>query len=197
MSKPYSSETPTSSLKTKIISIYLREKMFEFISAPDVFSHSKIDKGTQLLVEKMDLTNASRILDLGCGIGVIGIVAATIISPEGRVVLTDINRRAINLTKINLKKNDIKNAKVRWGNLYEPLQEDMFDVIVTNPPISSGMKIVFQIIEEAPLYLNSHGALQLVIRKGHNTVYKKLNLVFTEVLELGKKAGYHVYKALI
>ena len=121
MPKPYSSKMPTSSLKTKTISVYLRGKLFEFVSAPDVFSQSKIDKGTQLLIETMDLTNSDRVLDLGCGIGVIGIVAASIIiSPNSQVVLTDINRRAINLTKSNLKKNYIKNAETRWGDLYEP-----------------------------------------------------------------------------
>ncbi|WP_287584895.1 class I SAM-dependent methyltransferase [Candidatus Borrarchaeum sp.] len=199
MPKPYSSKMPTSSLKTKTISVYLRGKLFEFVSAPDVFSQSKIDKGTQLLIEKMDLTNSDRVLDLGCGIGVIGIVAASIISPNSKVVLTDINRRAINLTKSNLKKNYIKNAEARWGDLYEPIQGDKetFDVIVTNPPVSSGMKTVFQIIEEAPLHLTSQGSLQLVIRRGHNRVYEKLNNVFNTVLEIGKKAGYHVYKSLI
>jgi 16S rRNA G1207 methylase RsmC len=187
---------PTSSLKTKTISIYLRGKLFEFISAPDVFSQSKIDKGTQQLIEKMDLSDSDRVLDLGCGIGVIGIVAATI-SPNSQVVLTDINRRAINLTKSNLKKNHIKNAEARWGDLYEPVKGDKetFDVIVTNPPVSSGMKTIFQIIEEAPLYLKSQGSLQLVIRRGHNRVYEKLNTVFNTVLEIGKKAGYHVYKS--
>ncbi len=199
MPKPYSSKMPTSSLKTKTISVYLRGKLFEFVSAPDVFSQSKIDKGTQLLIEKMDLTNSDRVLDLGCGIGVIGIVAASIISPNSKVVLTDINRRAINLTKSNLKKNYIKNAEARWGDLYEPIQGDKetFDIIVTNPPVSSGMKTVFQIIEEAPLHLTSQGSLQLVIRRGHNRVYEKLNNVFNTVLEIGKKAGYHVYKSLI
>ena len=199
MPKPYSSKMPTSSLKTKTISVYLRGKLFEFVSAPDVFSQSKIDKGTQLLIEKMDLTNSDRVLDLGCGIGVIGIVAASIISPNSKVVLTDINRRAINLTKSNLKKNYIKNAEARLGDLYEPIQGDKetFDVIVTNPPVSSGMKTVFQIIEEAPLHLTSQGSLQLVIRRGHNRIYEKLNYVFNTVLEIGKKSGYHVYKSLI
>jgi 16S rRNA G1207 methylase RsmC len=196
MPKPYSSKMPTSSLKTKIISVYLRGKFFELVSAPDVFSQSKIDKGTYLLIKKMELANASKILDLGCGIGVIGIVAASI-SPNSKVVLTDINRRAINLTKSNIQKNNIKNADARWGDLYEPVKGDKgtFDVIVTNPPISSGMKIVFQIIEEAPLYLKSQGSLQIVIRRGHNRVNKKLNEVFNTVLEIGKKAGYHVYKS--
>ncbi len=200
MPKPYSSKMPTSSLKTKTISVYLRGKLFEFVSAPDVFSQSKIDKGTQLLIETMDLTNSDRVLDLGCGIGVIGIVAASIIiSPNSQVVLTDINRRAINLTKSNLKKNYIKNAETRWGDLYEPVKGDKgtFDVIITNPPVSSGMKTVFQIIEEAPLYLTSQGSLQLVIRRGHNRVNEKLNTVFNTVLEIGKKAGYHVYKSLM
>jgi 16S rRNA G1207 methylase RsmC len=199
MPKPYSSKMPTSSLKTNILSIYLRGKFFEFVSAPDVFSQSKIDKGTQLIIEKMELANANKILDLGCGIGVIGIVAASIISSNSQVVLTDINRRAINLTKSNLKKNNIKNAEARWGDLYEPVKEEKgtFDVIVTNPPVSSGMKTVFQIIEEATFYLKSQGSLQIVIRKGRKRVFGKLNDVFNTVLEIGKKAGYHVYKSSI
>jgi 16S rRNA G1207 methylase RsmC len=196
MPKPYSAEMPTSPLKTKIISAFIFGQVFEFISAPDIFSHTKIDKGTRLLIDKMELTSTDMVLDLGCGIGIIGIVAATI-SQKGHVILTDINRRAVNLTKSNLKRNDIKNADARWGNLYEPVQGIKFDAIISNPPVSSGMKIIFQIIEEAPLYLKSKGSLQLVIRKGHNRVYEKLNSEFTTVLELGKKAGYHVYKTLM
>ncbi len=197
MPKPYSSETPTSTLKTKVISFYLRGKLFELISAPDVFSHSKIDKGTKLLLNNMQIPdNASHVLDLGTGYGVIGIVIAKEF-PQSNVIMVDINRRAISLAKSNRKKNDIKNAEIRWGDLYEPVKGDKFDVIVTNPPVSSGMKIIFQIIEEAPLYLKPHGSLQLVIRRGHNRVYEKLNNEFITVLEIGKKAGYHVYNASI
>ena len=84
----------------KIENIPIRGEFYSFYTAPGVFSSRKIDKGTLLLAEYMEVYEG-RLLDLGCGIGVLGIVAAKS-SPETQVILTDVNIRATWLAKKNV-----------------------------------------------------------------------------------------------
>ncbi|HNV94311.1 MAG TPA: methyltransferase, partial [Methanofastidiosum sp.] len=72
--------------------------------------------------------------------------------------------------------NNIKNASVSQGNLYDEL--DRFNSILTNPPISSGMDTVGLMIDEAPKHLYEGGNLQLVIRKGVNIIKERLEKSF-------------------
>ncbi len=102
-----------------------------------------------------------RVLDLGCGYGPIGIVASRLVH---YVVMTDVNRRAVSIAKKNLKINGVRNAEVRWGNLYEPVAGEKFDSIITNPPVHAGKEVLREIVINAPRHLNDGGYLQLVIK---------------------------------
>ncbi len=190
LAEHYYSTVPTSKLSLKTIKFTYNFKTFEFVTAPSVFSHKKIDKGTQLLIQRMKLPDTGRVLDLGCGYGVIGIVVAST-NPNLKVVMTDINKRAVKLARLNCRKNNV-HAQVKWGNLYEPVKDTSFDVILTNPPVTSGLEKVFSIVEQALFHLNPYGSLQLVIKKGNKTIKKKMRKVFEKVVELDKKAGYRV-----
>jgi 16S rRNA G1207 methylase RsmC len=75
-----------------------------------VFSSEQVDEGTRLLAESMVIMNGWRILDMGCGYGVLGIIAAKL-APRGRVVMVDINRLAVKLAAINVKINNVRNAR--------------------------------------------------------------------------------------
>ncbi|NMC77676.1 MAG: class I SAM-dependent methyltransferase [Candidatus Methanofastidiosa archaeon] len=182
----YFSEDVSVPLKIEKISEVILGKMYQFEIAPGVFSSKRIDKGTRALCEMMELKENHKVLDLGCGYGVIGIVASSYVS---EVHLRDINKRAVLLTKRNIKLNNIKNASVSQGNLYEEL--DKFNTILTNPPISSGMDVVGLMIDEAPKHLYEDGNLQLVIRKGVNIVKERLEKNFEKV-NIKKKYGYHI-----
>jgi len=182
----YFSEDVSAPLKIEKISDVILGKMYQFEVAPGVFSSKRIDKGTRALCEIMELNENHKVLDMGCGYGVIGIVASSYVS---EVHLRDINKRAVFLTKRNIKLNNIKNASVSQGNLYEEL--DKFNTILTNPPISSGMDVVGLMIDEAPKHLYEDGNLQLVIRKGVNIVKERLEKNFEKV-NIKKKYGYHI-----
>lgn len=71
------------------------------------------------------------VLDLGCGSGTCALVLA---HRAARVVATDINPRAIALSKINAAINGIPNVDFRLGCLFEPVKNDTFDLIVSQPP---------------------------------------------------------------
>ena len=182
----YYSEDVTAPLKIARISEMILGKMYQFDIAPGVFSSKRVDKGTMALCELMDLDKSHKVLDMGCGYGVIGIVASSYVS---EVHMRDINKRAVYLTKRNIKLNNIKNASASQGNLYEDL--DKFNVILTNPPVSSGMDLVGLMIDEAPKHLYEGGNLQLVIRKGVNIIKERLEKSFEKV-NIKKKYGYYV-----
>jgi len=88
-----------------------------------------------------------------------------------------------------------KQIKVVQGSVYEPVQEEKFDIIVSNPPYSAGKTIVNQIIHESVEHLNPGGTLQIVGRKekGGRMYKEEMLKVFKEVEEVGKKGGFRVY----
>ncbi|MBV9830328.1 MAG: methyltransferase [Marmoricola sp.] len=70
-------------------------------------------------------------LDLGTGCGVQSLHLA---AHAGQVVATDVNRRALELTRFNLVLNDVSGVDVREGSLFEPVAGERFDLVATNPP---------------------------------------------------------------
>jgi len=190
----YFSSKPTAEDRRGLIRAILRGKQYEFITSRGVFSSKKVDNGTRVLAENMILPEEGRLLDMGCGIGILGIIAARE-SPSLEVVMTDINQRAVELTRLNAKKNKVTNISVHEGFLYEPLGDTKFNAIVSNPPISAGMrKVVFPLVEGAKKRLVEGGTLQLVIQsnKGGKMLARAIDETFGEHSVLARKSGYRV-----
>ena len=164
-------------------------------SAPGIFSVKEVDFASELLAQNMQLPKTGQILDLGCGYGVIGLTAAKL-SPNAKVILTDINRRAVDLTKKNIKLNKLKNAEARQGNAYEPVEGETFDAILLNPPMVAGRKIVLHMVEHAVTHLKPKGSLQIVARKskGGEYLFNKMKTIFSKVDVLARSGGFWVVK---
>lgn len=191
--------TNNTDLKSELrtLNYIVNNETFTFLSDNGVFSKNRIDFGTSLLLDEYlketDKRN-KKVLDVGCGYGVIGIVISKI--NDSFSTLIDVNKRSVHLTKLNIDKNKV-NAKVFYSDAYENI-EDKYDVIITNPPIRAGNKIVLNILLNAKDHLNKNGELWCVIRKdqGANTFIKKLKNDYT--VEIIKKyKGYYIIKAKI
>src|SRR5437762_6022252 len=115
MGGQYFEKRPASTRRPARITVTIRGRPFVFQTDAGVFSREGLDRGTELLLEAIEVGPCESILDLGCGYGVIGIVAAHL-SEGGRVVLTDVNERAVALAKANVNANGIRNAEVRIGD---------------------------------------------------------------------------------
>ncbi|MDP3728173.1 MAG: methyltransferase [bacterium] len=191
----YYSAKQESPLQLKKIEAVLRGKRFSFFTGSGVFSKDKIDYGTAVLAEYMHVSEKDRVLDLGCGIGIIGKIAATLTKKE--VVLVDVNARAVELAKRNTK--GIDTVKVFVSDAYEKLHGEKFDVILFNPPQSAGKKLCLQMIADAKEHLNIGGNIQIVARhnKGGETFSKYMQEIYGNVETLCKKGGYRVYKSLL
>lgn len=194
MSEHYFTEKPTSEEKKGLLRTNLRGREFEFITSTGLFSYRSIDLGTRVLIENMYIPKKGRLLDLGCGYGPIGIVVAKV-NPELEVYMTDINIRAVKFAKVNVEKNEV-DAKVLQGNIYEAVNNLMFDTIVSNPPVSAGMSdVVRPMVMGAKERLVNSGSLQMVMRytKGGRTLESMMREEFGEAEVLAKEGGYRVF----
>ena len=188
--------TNETDLKSEIRTINYTNGSFSFVFKSDngVFSKDHLDYGSKLLIEtiiKNDIRNKS-MLDVGCGYGFIGITLSKILDNE--VTMVDINKRAIHLCEMNIKDNKV-NAKAFESNVYENVK-DKYDVIVTNPPIRAGKKIVLEILAGAKEFLNIDGQLWFVIRKdqGAKSIAKELENTYNlEIME--KSKGFYIFRA--
>jgi 16S rRNA (guanine1207-N2)-methyltransferase len=152
-------------VKQNIIRDRLRDFDVRFTTQPGVFSDDAVDPGTALLIETMRLTPTSRVLDLACGYGVIGIVAAKI-AVKGHVTLVDTDVRATRLTERNLELNGITNADVILGDgVHDLPPKAKFDVVVSNPPTHSGREVLDDFVAGAYKVLRPRGHLFVVVNR--------------------------------
>lgn len=190
----YYTVQPSSLSQPEIYTDTLRGIPVKLWTDHGVFSRGHTDAGSAELIEAMDVHAARRILDLGCGYGVIGIIAAKL-APEAHVVMTDPNERAVMLARRNIETNHITNAEVRQGEGLTPVADETFDVIVTNPPIRAGNAVVFDLIAHAAAHLVPGGRLFLVARtkQGAKSFAKEMSRHFSQVEQVGQGGGFRVY----
>jgi 16S rRNA (guanine1207-N2)-methyltransferase len=189
----YFAEHPKSKMRLGIIHTHLRGIHFEFLTASGVFSKKRVDLGTRLLIESMVLPQEGCVLDIGCGYGAVGIAAATF-NPNLRVMMVDVNERAVRLARQNAEKNYVSNVEVRRGYLYEPVKNLVFSCVLSNPPVSAGMETVKAMISEAPEHMASKALFQMVVKSKIGG--KRLLMVFEEAFGnievLARKSGFRV-----
>ncbi len=170
---------------------------YVFRSDAGVFSRRHVDPGTKLLIESVELHPGETVLDMGCGYGAVGVAVARMV-PGGRVYMVDVNRRAVELTGVNLKLNRIPNAEVRQGDGFEPVSELMFDAVLMNPPVRSGKEVVYRLVEESLWHLKPGGALYVVIRtrQGAGSMRQKIQEMFNNSEDVEIKGGYRVIRGV-
>ena len=180
-------------LKSEIQEFKLKilDNDFKFKTDNGVFSKGELDFGTRLLIETVLKEKIKgKVLDLGCGYGAIGIILNKILNCS--VTMVDINKRAIHLTKMNIKDNECLNIKCFESDGFSSV-ENLYDYIVTNPPIRVGKEKLYSLIKDCKNYLNKEGKVYLVIRKeqGAKTFIRDFNDIYDiEILE--KKKGFYI-----
>ena len=161
---------------------------FSFNTDNGVFSKGELDFGTELLIKnvlKFDLSG--KVLDLGCGYGPIGIVLKKIKNVD--VVMSDINKRALHLVKMNAKKNNVL-VNVIESDGYANIT-DTFDYVISNPPIRIGKKNLYKLLTDTKDHLKKDGSLIIVVRKeqGALSLIKDMG-VYYDVKVLDKEKGF-------
>lgn len=175
----------------KIIKFNFDNKVFSIYSDNGVFSKNRFDYGTRVLLNSIDIDKLSgNVLDLGCGVGVVGLILGTI-NKNISIDMVDINERAINLTKNNLVLNSVK-ANVFVSDIYSNI-DNKYDFIITNPPIRAGKNVIRGFLLGSYDYLKDDGTLYFVMRKDHGvkSMIKELSVKFNTSI-VNKDKGFYV-----
>jgi len=167
------------------------EGSVRFVSRPGTFSYGRFDNGARALVEAAEINAGERILDLGCGCGTNGILAAKRAGAEAHVAFVDSNVRALQLAEINARSAGVADFRTyATANVGGP-EEKSFDVILANPPYYANASIARLFMERSRALLKPEGRFYMV-SKQIDLIYGDLEQVFGHI-EIMEHRGYLIF----
>lgn len=193
MNEHYYTQTPQSAHRYAEASYAYRGCAFRFLTDAGVFSRGEVDFGTDVLLRSLPEDMTGRVLDLGCGWGPVGVSIGKRY-PACRIVMSDVNERALDLAAENARANGVS-AQVIASDGLAAVPGD-FDYIVTNPPIRAGKQAIYAMFASCARRLKEQGQMYLVIRKqqGAESALKYLKTVFAAAEAVEKSGGFWVIR---
>jgi 16S rRNA (guanine1207-N2)-methyltransferase len=174
-------------------SLEIRGRAFTIHSLPGVFSFDHLDDGTQMLLDCMQIPTDSQVLDIGCGCGIIGMVAAHL--GAGQVYLSDNHILSVASTTENIHLNSISSAYVYASDLYASLPDVKYDMILSNPPFHTGKEVDYQVaqafIAQGHQKLKPGGSL-LIVANRFIRYERLMQQIFNNVSILQENGKFHV-----
>jgi 16S rRNA (guanine1207-N2)-methyltransferase len=166
------------------------------VSQAGVFSSDRLDPGTRMLLDALPPTMTGAVLDVGCGVGVIGFTCAW--RGAFRVDLVDANLLAVQAAERNLHLPGLENCRVFASDVYSAVGDERYDLIVSNPPFHRGKAIdhtvADRLMDDAPQHLTPGGQL-LIVANAFLAVGRRLERIFRQVDTVTASRQYHVLAA--
>ena len=163
-----------------------------FETHPKCFSPSQVDKGTLAMLEIIDFAPDDKVLDLGCGYGVVGITAAKHTAPEN-VFMSDINIVALQYAKQNAALNNVSGVQIIQSNAYENINETGFTIIAVNPPYHADFTVPKLFIEKGFNRLTIGGKFYMVTKR--KDWYKNKFIAIFGGVRIHENDGYFIFEA--
>jgi 16S rRNA (guanine1207-N2)-methyltransferase len=160
---------------------------------PGLFSQSGVDAGTLAMLSCVRFQPDDKVLDLGCGYGVVGIVAAKTTRPEN-VFLVDIDPLAVSAAAKNVASNGAAGAAVILSDGFRDFHAAGFTKILSNPPFHADFAVPKHFIEKGFNRLVVGGAMFMVTRR-ELWYRRKLEAIFGGV-RVRTIDGYYVFEAI-
>lgn len=151
-------------------------KDIKYQASPQVYEPAE---DTFLLADNLEVERMSRALEIGTGTGLIAIIAAR---KASKVIATDVNPHALDCTLKNIITNKAFNVELRKGDLFEPVEDEKFDLILFNTPYlpteedeavgdeleaawnggPNGREVIDRFLDGVKDHLNPRGKVQMV-----------------------------------
>ena len=177
------------------------DRSYQIVNHAGLFSRDRLDAGSRLLLENMAAGEQyQRIVDLGCGNGVLGLVAA-IMNPESTLLFCDESHMAIASARANFESafTSTREAEFRVGNCLQGVADDSRDLVLINPPFhlqhSIGDAIAWQMFKDARRVLVKGGELRIVGNR-HLGYHAKIKKLFGNCATIDTNKKFVVLKAI-
>ena len=149
------------------LDIDVRGHELHLYSLPGIFAYDRLDDGTQLLLAHLEVPHDARVLDIGCGYGIIGLLAARL--GAAHVDMVDVNMLAVAAAQRNIVHHGATNARALPSDATSAVDQNRYDLVVTNPPFHAGKAVDYDMahafIEQARSVLTPRGRFVLVANK--------------------------------
>ncbi|MBU3189062.1 methyltransferase [Clostridium bowmanii] len=175
-----------------MLDVNIKEIDMKFNTSNEVFSPQNVDKGTLAMLSTVEFKADDKVLDLGCGYGIVGILAAKIVGATN-VVMTDIDVAAVKLASENITLNDVEGVKLYQSDGFKNMDDKEFNLILSNPPYHVDFSVPKEFIEKGFNRLEVGGKMFMVTKR--KDWYKnKLISIFGGV-KISEIDGYYVFMA--
>lgn len=176
----------------RFITAEIKGRRLELETRPGLFSPEHVDRGTLAMLSVARFEEGMQVLDLGCGCGVVGIVAAKICGEEN-ITMCDIDPNAVETAAANAERNGVSGVKVLVSDGLKQVEEAGFDLILSNPPYQTDFSVAKSFIEKGFNRLKIGGTL-LMVTKRRDWYRNKIAAVFGGV-HIHEIDGYFVFEA--
>jgi len=170
----------------------IKDHALTFETHPKLFSPSQIDKGTLAMLSCINFTAEDKVLDLGCGYGVVGITAAKHV-PPGNVFMSDISETALKYARRNTDRNKVDGIHIIHSNAYQNINEAGFTIIASNPPYHADFSVPKLFIEKGFNRLAIGGKFYMVTKR--KDWYKNKFIAIFGGVRVHEIDGYYIFEA--
>ncbi len=181
----------------KYYQLQVQDKTIEVAALPGVFSQNALDKGTEVLLDYLPENITGKVLDFGCGAGVIAAYIG-IIYPQTKLSLVDVSALALHSAETTLRLNNLSGKYIASNSLSNI--HEQYDFVISNPPFHQGVKTHYaateQFLGKIKQHLTSTGSITVVA----NSFLKYLPIMESAIGKtktLAIKKGFAVYQCYL
>ena len=177
--------------------VQVQEKTLKIAALPGVFSQNSLDKGTEILLAHLPENMSGKVLDFGCGAGVIAAYIGTVY-PQTHLSLVDVSALALHSAQTTLTLNNLTGEYIASDSLSQVNKR--YDFVVSNPPFHQGIKTHYGATEQFLVAVK-----QKLTSKGCITIVANSFLKYAPIMEkaIGKtktltvKKGFAIYQCYL
>ena len=176
----------------KLLQVEIMGQQVSLETRRGLFSPEHVDRGTLAMLSHVKIASGMRIMDLGCGCGVVGIVAAKIAGEEN-VFMSDADPMAVETARRNAERNGVGGVQVCVSDGFQSVDASGFDLILSNPPYQTDFSVAKGFIEKGFNRLKIGGKLYMVTKR--RAWYKNKMISVFGGVEIRETDGYYVFIA--
>jgi 16S rRNA G1207 methylase RsmC len=186
---------PLKKIKNFVCEFAFRDQghLIRATSRPGVFSHRSIDAGARQLIAEMQIEAGARVLDIGCGAGVMALAAAR--RAEGvKVHAVDSNARAVECTRRGAELNGLNNVTPELNAEGNYAGAGLYDLALANPPYYAGFRIARHFLTAGREALSAGGKMLVVTKHPH--WYAENMCEWFDGVSVSERKGYYVFQGV-